>query len=158
MKGLGLILLGAACSSSTPANIAGDYTVALTNGSNGCDLQGWTVGQMSTGIPVTITQSDATATAIVMGGAQLALDGLLGGHTFTGSVDGDGFDLIANGSIPMTTNGCTYTANAHIDGTLTGDSIAGEVNYTLAGNGSPMCAGLSSCLSVQDYSGSRPPK
>src|SRR5689334_11840685 len=91
MRSLIWVLACAACGG--PANVAGDYTIALTNHDNGCNLGNWTVGDTASGIPVTITQASGNATATVGGLAQVALDAGLGGHAFTGPVDGNDVDL-----------------------------------------------------------------
>jgi hypothetical protein len=157
MKGLVVLAVVAGCSSN-PVDISGNYTVALTSRDNGCNYPGWTVGGMSTGIPVVITQDGGNATATIGGTAQVLLDSFVGGHTFTGAVDSDSFDLVQHGTQSHTMGNCTYTVTADIVGTLTGDAIAGSVKYTDATNGGTDCATLAGCMSVQDYSGSRPPK
>src|SRR6476661_8154629 len=83
--------------SSSPANVAGDYSVAVTNEADGCQI-GWTVGMSNTGVQVTITQSGSSATAVVMGGGGFGLGLLLGTNSFSGTVDGDSMDLRAIGT------------------------------------------------------------
>src|SRR6476661_6480744 len=99
--------------SSSPANVAGDYSVAVTNETDSCQL-GWTVGMSNTGVQVTITQSGANATAVVMGGGGIALDVALGTNSFTGTVDGDSMDLNAVGTAAKTMGNCTYTYDGEI--------------------------------------------
>jgi hypothetical protein len=149
-------LLGAC--SSDPADVAGNYTLAITNGDNGCQFMNWTVGNQATGITMTITQmgSDITS-ATVMGGAGLVLDAVLASHTFTGSVTGNDLDLKIIGSRAFTQNGCTYTVTAHATATLSGDALSGQIDYTTATNHSPDCGTLESCHSVQQFNGTRPP-
>jgi hypothetical protein len=138
-------------------NIAGDYSVALTDRDNGCNLGNWTVGQQTSGIPVTITQSMSDVTCEVGGLAQIALDAGLGAHVFTGSVAGTSVDANILGTVAQQSGNCTYTYNAEIYGTLSGNALAGFVHYTAATNGNPDCTGLENCVSTQEFSGSRPP-
>ncbi len=152
---ISFVFVATACTST--ANVAGNYTVAVTNRDNNCAFPGWTVGAQSTGVMVTITQSGNGATAIVMGGGGFILDALIGSHTFAGSVSGDKVDLKATGSKPQTQGNCTYTVNGEITGTLTGDALMGSIYYTGQGNGMTDCAGITGCTSFQDFSGSRPP-
>lgn len=153
---LALALL-AGCGSD-PAAVAGDYTVAVTLRDNGCNLQNWTVGMSYTGVQVTITQSGASATALVTGLSALSIDALLGSNAFTGSVDGDKIDLTNHGTASKNSGNCTYTYNGVITGTLTGDALAGRLTFTGAGNGNSDCTGITGCVSYEDFNGTRPPK
>ncbi|HEV7559144.1 MAG TPA: hypothetical protein VGO00_26905 [Kofleriaceae bacterium] len=158
MRGLLFVVL-AACGSD-PANVAGDYTVALTDGDNGCLLGGnFTKGNQVSGIDVTITQSGTSATALVGGLAGAALTATIGSNSLSGSVDGDQVTLTHEGTVPQTSQapGCVYTINAEIDATLTNDALAGQVRYTAADNGGSGCPTIHGCVSTQDFSGSRPP-
>jgi hypothetical protein len=149
------VLACAACGG--PANVAGDYTLALTNHDNGCNLGNWTVGDTATGVPVTITQASGNATADVAGLGRVALDAGLGGHTFTGPVDGNDIDLELFGTRSFNQGNCTYTYNAEIFGTVSGNSLDGEIHYTAATNNNPDCTTLQGCVSIQAFSGVRPP-
>jgi hypothetical protein len=161
MKGLlGLGLLGllclAACSTG-PADVAGNYTMAITNKDNGCMFQNYTVGATSTGVQVTVTQSSSQATATVMGGGGLILDAVLGGNAFSGKVDGDAIDLTLAGSRPNTMGNCVFTYNGEIIGSLSGDTLSGRLEYTAATNMNPDCTGIQGCITTQDFNGTRPP-
>lgn len=155
MKRLILLALCVGCSSS-PANVAGDYTVAGTDRTNGCNFQNWMEGN-TFNADVTITQNGSSATATVNGAAGLALDLLLGTHTFTGSVDGNAIKLTATGTRANTSGNCTYTYNSEIDATLTGDTLTGKINYRAATNNNSDCATIQGCTSYQDFNGTRPP-
>jgi hypothetical protein len=155
MKSLGLILLlVAACTS--PANVAGTFTVGVTNHNDACGI-GWTVGQQASGVQVVITQSGANATATVMGGGALGLDVLVGTNVFAGTVSGDDVNLNITGTRAMQKGNCTYTLNAEITGKLAGNELMGTIDYTGAGNGASDCAGITGCLSSQAFDGTRPP-
>jgi hypothetical protein len=147
----------AGCSSS-PVDASGNYTVATTNGHNDCNIAAWTVGQQTTGIPVTVTQQHANASADVMGASAVLLDLLLGGHVFTGTVDGNSLDLKLTGTRPNTLGNCTYTLNGEIQASLSGDALSGRINYTGAGNGNSDCASIQGCVSFEEFNGSRPPR
>ena len=155
MRSLIWVIACAACGS--PANVAGDYTVALTNHDNGCNLGNWTVGNMLTNVDVTITQSGDKLTATVGGLAGAALDVGLGGHVYNGHVDGTDVDLDLFGTRSMNSGNCTFTYNSTIIGSLSVDTLSGEIHYTAATNGNPDCATLQGCLSVQSFNGVRPP-
>jgi len=152
-----LFVVVAACGSSTPSDVSGDYTVALTNADNPCMIANWTVGAQTSGVPVTITQSGDTATATVNGAGAVGLDLLLGNHAFSGNVDGDSVTLTSVGTVAEHMGNCTYTFTATIDGLLSGDALAGQVIYAVADNGNSDCAPIHSCNTVQNFSGSRPP-
>ncbi len=152
-----LIGLVASCGDSPPEDVAGTYTINLTNGANGCNLENWTEGNTSSGIPVVITQADATASAEVMGLAAVALDVALAGHVFTGDVDGDDLNLAITGTRSATSGNCTYTYNALLDATLAGDVLTGTISYQAATNDNSDCAALEGCASVQNFNGTRPP-
>ena len=157
MKSLFLLALATAACSSSPANVAGDYSISGTSRTNGCMIQSWTEGNTFTGVQVTITQSGSTATATVMGGGGFVLAGLLGTNAFTGTVDGDTIDLKAVGTAAKQSGNCTFTFNGEIKATLSGDALAGRIDYRAATNGNSDCATLTGCDSYQDFNGTRPP-
>lgn len=157
-----LPLLGIGCSgsnfTSSPADFSGDYTVAVTNVSNGCQFGFWTVGQQVTGVPITVTQSGSNVTAVVSGVAALYYDTALGSATYTGTAAGDQLSLTIDGNKQFPKGNCTYTVIATLKAKLTGDSLSGTIDYTAATNGASDCPPLGSCASAQKFNGSRPPK
>src|SRR5436190_2976645 len=82
----------AACGGGT-VDATGDYTVALSNRDNGCNLANWDDNGTASGIPVNIAQTDDAATATVGGGAGIALGVWLGDNHYTGTVDGNDLNL-----------------------------------------------------------------
>lgn len=152
----GLWLLCVAGCSSGDANAAGDYTVTLTDGDNGCNLPNFTNGATSTAT-VTLTQGGNDVTAVVTGVAGLALDIGLGGHSFTGKINGSDLDLHLFGTRSNTSGNCTYTLNATIRATVSGANLGGQIDYTSATNGNPDCSTIDKCDSFQDLSGTRAP-
>lgn len=140
-----------------PADVAGTYTVAVTNGDNGCMFQEWTVGDSITGISVVITQDGSEATATVEGliGAFLAL--ALGSNEFSGDVDGSSLELTLLGTVPANQGNCTYTTNSTMTAELDGDVLQGQIAYEFATNENPDCFALERCVTLQNFNGTRPP-
>jgi hypothetical protein len=153
---LGVPLLG--CGSSEPADVAGNYSIALTNRDNGCNLANWTVGEQATGIPVVIMQEGSTATADVQAGAGFILDAALGSSIYTGDVDGNDLFLELFGNRPQQQGNCSFTFNSEIDASLAGDALSGRINYKAATNDNPDCTALEGCVSFQEFNGTRPPE
>lgn len=150
--------LPCACSSNSPANIAGTYSVQITNGSNGCNLANYTVGNVTMDVGVTITQSGGSATATVTGTAGAYVQLVLGSDAFEGSVDGDDVDLQLDGTRAQTSGNCTYTYNAILTAALASNSLSGKIDYTPATNGNSDCAAIAGCITEQDFAGSRAPQ
>ena len=159
MKWLAGLLLGLSplTGCGADADVAGNYTVALTNRDNGCNLQNWTVGQSTTGIPVTIAQDSSAVTANVQAGAGLVLDAVLGDHVYTGDVDGNDIFLELHGTRAQQQGSCAFFFNSDIDASLSGDTLTGKIEYKAATNGAAECAALEGCVSFQDFNGTRPP-
>lgn len=158
------LALAAACGGSsssstlTSANVAGAYTVDVTNTSNGCNLGNWMDNAMSTGIPVTVAQNGTQLTATVAGLVGTFLNLGLGTNTFTGSLIGESATMNATGSVQGTQGSCTFTTNATIQASFSGDTMQGTVTYTRVPVGTnSSCAALQGCMSVQNFSGVRPP-
>jgi hypothetical protein len=146
----------ASCDSS-PADVAGDYTLAITNHDNGCSFQNWTVGESSSNVPLTITQNGHDVTAILEGVTGVWVEAGLGSKTFTGDVTGNALEVTLYGTRSGTQGGCAYTVNATAYATLAGDTLTGTIEYTPATNGSPDCGALEGCVSEQAFNGTRPP-
>ena len=143
--------------SSEPADVAGSYTIAVTNGENGCNFDNWTVGDTAENIPVTITQDGATASAAVEGPVALLLGLLLGSATYQGEVDGNQLDLTIFGTNSATEGNCVFTYNSVLDAELTGDVLQGEIRYEAATVDNPDCAAIEGCATIQRFNGTRPP-
>jgi hypothetical protein len=151
------LALGAGCSSD-PANVAGTYTVAVTNGKNECEFAGYTVGDTASGISMVVKQSGSDVSADFGGtGAGVLLDLVLNDHTFEGSVDGNDLDLKITGSRALSKGNCAYTINARATGAIDGDVLTGQIDYTAATNANPDCGTLEGCHTVQNFNGTRPP-
>ena len=155
MKRFVLLAVLAGCGTD-PAQVAGNYTVALTNRTNGCNYANWQVDQSTSGVAVQFTQTDTSISATVNGLAGGALSLVLGTNVFTGSIDGNALDLKITGTVGQTMGNCAYTRNAEIVATYANNSISGSVRYTNADNGNSDC--VPGCVSLQDFAGSRPPQ
>jgi hypothetical protein len=155
-----LVVLALAACSDDPVNVAGDYSVNITNGANGCNLQNWTVGDSSTGIPVTITQgtNKADATAVINGATGVYVNAVIGGMAFQGNVDGADLDAVLHGTRAYTMGGCTYTFTVDLSSSLNKDTLSGQLTYTPATNHGADCGILETCSSVQQFNGLRAPK
>ena len=151
-----LIVSSSACGS--PANVAGSYAVNLTNKDNGCQFANWTVGAMTSNVPITITQAGGEVTANVTGVAGTYLTVVLGSASFTGTIDGSSLSLKLFGTRSATKENCAYTINASLDAASSGDLIEGKINYESATNGSPDCGALQGCVTSQAFNGTRPPQ
>ena len=157
--------LAAACASCgpmsgvmlPPANVAGTYTVALTNGANGCMLDNWRSGETSNGTEVVFTQDGANAQAQVNGITGGVLELFLGSRRFTGTVSGTQVTMRLEGTRAASTGACAYTSVAELTGTLTGNALQGTIVWKYSTNNNADCGYRNACETLQTYSGSRPP-
>src|ERR1700761_6773710 len=147
MKRLALLtaIVAAACSSN-PVDVTGDYSVQITNGSNGCNFANYTVGSTAMDIPVTITQNGTAATATVTGATGDYLNLVLGSDSFNGTVDGENLDLTLTGSRAQSSGSCAFTYNATINAALDQNSLMGTIDYTSDTNNSSDCAAVTGCV------------
>lgn len=154
LAALSALALGACA----PADVAGTYTVAVTNGDNGCMLTGWTVGDSSSGIGFTIEQSGGNVNGTVTGVTGGVLTLLFGSNRFTGSVVGSGVQMSLQGTRAASAGACAFTGVAEIDGALSGDALQGTITYRYSTNNVPDCGYRTTCRSRQSFAGSRPPR
>jgi hypothetical protein len=155
---LGALLLLAAGCSSDPANVAGEYTLAVTNGDNGCNVPLFTPGDTASGIGMTMTQNGSSITADISGNATaVVLDAVLAKHTFSGTVDGNDLDLKIVGEQHFSKGNCTWTADAEATATIDGDVLEGQIDYTARTNEGSDCGDLVGCHTLQAFTGTRPP-
>jgi hypothetical protein len=156
-----LLLVTGGCDSSEEftsdiADVAGNYTVAVTNGASSCSFD-WEEGKESTGIDLTIMQDGQNLHA-TLGGATGALFSLLfGSPDFDGVLQGKSLELTNYGQRTSQQGNCSFTYNSIVDATQMGDAIEGTLTYATKTNGNPDCAAVE-CSAVQRFSGSRPPK
>ena len=155
MNRLALLLLAAAACGSD-ANVAGNYTVAITNKDNGCSIGNWMVGAQPMAT-ATVMQDGSKVKLTVNGFAGVAVSGLLGTSQFDGEVSGNDISLEVIGTVPNATGNCTYTYNSTLDATQDGDVMTGRVHYRAATNGGTDCGSRTGCVSFQDFNATRPP-
>ena len=145
-------------SGAAAVNVAGNYSVTVTNGPDGCNISSWHEGDVNANVPVALMQQGTAVTGTVGGiaGALFAL--AVGTAEFHGTIGGDTVDMTAYGTIGKTTGNCAYTNNAVLHLQASGDFIQGTLRYQPSGNGNPDCASLTACTSVQNINGTRPPQ
>jgi len=149
-------LSGCSSDGEFTADVAGQYTVAITNGANSC-FESWEEGKETSGIELSLTQ-DGSKVHGVLGGASGAFFALaFGSADFDGSIHGDSFTLDNYGSRATTAGNCVYTYNATVNGSLNGDSISGTITYASKTNDNPDCEAVE-CSASQRFSGARPPR
>ncbi len=157
---LGVVFVSIAGCSTSPANVAGTYTVSLANDANGCMFQNWD-GVTTTGVPLTISQTGTSVTAVVGGTAAAVFDVLFGSHVLVGNVSGSHIDVVIHGTNQTTPAGtsCTLSLDAHASVDLVGDALAnGTITYTYVTNRDSTCPIYTqTCTSVQLFNGTRPP-
>lgn len=137
-------------------NVAGDYTLALTNRGSTCDFPDWVEGESASGIPFNVTQNGSELQGTVEGLAGLAVALRLGSAEFQGTAKGNTLSLTNYGTVAAREGNCSFTYNAIVRGTLTDNAISGTITYEPATNDNPDCADVE-CSAVQEFSGSRPP-
>lgn len=147
-------LLFSACA---PAEVAGNYTVNVTNGPDECMFGGWTEGESSSGIPVLVTQDGDQVTLEVQGLTGTFLTLGVGSNQFEGQVSGNHVTAALIGTVSRTQAGCAYTTTVELDATVDNDVIVGTLIYRPNTNGSPDCGILETCGNRQSFNGARPP-
>lgn len=155
---LPLLTLGA-CGSEDEftADVAGNYTIALTNDASSCPFENWEEGKETSGIGFAITQDGQKAHGKLDGLAAAFFQLWLGSPDFDGSIKGRSLSLTNFGMTPTQQGNCSFTYNATVKATQTGDTIEGTITYSPQTNGNPDCAAVE-CSASQRFSGSRPPK
>lgn len=152
---IGSLTLLASCGGD-PANVAGTYTINLTSGPNGCELEGWTEGATTSAVPVVITQDGSSVTVTVQGVAAGYLDLVVGSHVFEGAVSGDHIDAMLTGRTGSE-GSCAFTQFVALDADLDGDVLTGALRWYAQTNGLEECGILNSCENTQQLNGARPP-
>jgi hypothetical protein len=155
-----LPLLGlCSCSSNDEftADVAGVYSVGITNQESTCPFDNWVVGKETPGIGLSITQDGQTVHGALDGLIGVFFAAAFGSANFDGSIKGNSLTLNNYGTRAQMMGNCSFTYNATVQGTQTGDSIAGTITYSAATNNNPDCSAVE-CSASQKFSGSRPPK
>ncbi len=141
-----------------PADVAGNYTVNVTNGENGCAFDGWTVGETASSIPLVVTQDDSTVQLDVQGTTGGLLDLVIGSSLFNGTVSGNGIDAALVGSNSARQGECAYTITVDLDASIDGDFLEGELRWRPVTNHHADCGILETCSTFQSFNGTRPPE
>jgi hypothetical protein len=138
------------------ADVAGDYSIAVTNRSSTCGFDNWQDGATTQDVPLQVTQ-DGTAVSATIGGDAGTLVALwLGSATFHGAIEDSTLAMTIDGA-PATSGTCTYSIHAHVDAVSSGDFMEGTLLYTIETNGSAECGDVDGCEAMQDFNGTRPP-
>jgi hypothetical protein len=151
-----LLVAAAACSGSNdngpPADVAGTYTLTITDGQNGCNIQNFTTNASQTGIKVTFTQNGSDLSATVQGSSGLVL-AFATGNTMSGWINGREASLSSTAN--HTIGNCAFSTTATANMTFVDNQVQGTVVYTDSGNGSSDCGPMQNCSSTQTFTGSR---
>lgn len=141
----------------TPANLAGDYSVDLTNEYNDCAtmVMKWMDGAVSEDVPFTITQNGVHVSAETMGAPAIAFLLLTGSLPFEGEIHGSHFLLVNTGTKLYDFDACSYTINATVEGDVDGDTITGTLVYSPVVGDDPACHDYA-CRAEQSFTGTRP--
>lgn len=154
----GLALVLACASACSDANVAGNYTTALTNGTDGCSI-GWDVGKEENAA-FTVSQTGSDITLQVTGGAAIFVNFLLGTTSFAGSVDGEDVSATSikvDAPPKQVSGGCQFSFGAKVSAAQNGNSMEGRIEYRAETNGHPDCGSRTNCVSRQEFNASRPP-
>lgn len=141
-----------------PADVAGVYSVAVTNGTNGCNFADWQQGAVSKDIPLTVSQNGAHVSCTIDGVVGALVQLWLGSRGMNGELTGNELDLDLVGTNVQTSGACSYTIDLHVDATATGNALQGALVYTVATGGDQACAAFEGCETRQAFSGVRPPE
>jgi hypothetical protein len=154
---LPLVCLGG-CGSSDEftSDVAGNYTIAVTNGASSCNFDKWVEGNSTPGIGFVITQDGKNLHGNIDGVTGLLFVAYFGSADFDGTVSGNSFSLTNYGERAAQSGDCSYTYNSTVQGSQTGDTIAGTITYSTKTNGNPDCAAIE-CSATQKFNGTRPP-
>jgi hypothetical protein len=140
------------------ADVAGEYTIAVTNQENGCMFNDWEVGNTMSNIPLTITQNESAITGTIGGPAGVFLGVFLGSSELSGTVDGEDIELTRFGTTSAVEGECSFRLNLAAVAEIDGDFLAGDLLYTYDTNPSPDCGFRSTCVTRQSFNGTRPPR
>jgi hypothetical protein len=155
---MGVVVAGGGCASDAPVDVAGSYTVATTNGANGCQFPNWTQGATATGIALTVGQTGSDFNAVIGGVTGVFVDLWLGSHTFIGTVAGTNLHAGLAGERDQMPGTCKYRVNATMDGTLLGDALTGTIDLTTAIVTAASDCPPPDCHSIIAFNGTRPPR
>ena len=151
-----LLLTVVACGGEGDADVAGSWTLSLTNRDNGCNFSNWTTGKTESAT-LDLMQSGTDVTGPATGWTQLTLKATLGNDYYSGTVSGSHVALTLSGHNALTQGNCSYFINATLAGDVSGNTMNGRTDYKPQTNHDPDCDYLETCTTYQDFSASRPP-
>lgn len=152
-----LALVGCSSDDEFTADVAGSYTIALTNDESTCAFSNWEKDKETSGIGLVITQDGDKIQGTLDGLAATFFDLWLGSHDFDGTIKGRALTLTNFGERPTQQGNCSFTYNAVVKANQNADTIEGTITYSPQTNGNPDCAAVE-CSALQRFSGVRPPK
>jgi len=152
---LAACLMAMGCESN--ADVAGDYTVNITNGENGCMTEDWTVGETTSGVALVVRQDGDQVQLDVEGPGGTYLDLVVGSSIFNGQVSGEEVTASLIGTRAYSGGGCTWTLTVDLDARVNGDFMEGTLTYRAVTNMHPDCGVAETCRNLQSFNGSRPP-
>jgi hypothetical protein len=138
------------------ADVAGNYTITVTNGASSCNFDKWVEGNSTPNIGFVVTQEGKNLHGTIDGITGLLFVAYFGSADFDGTVSGDSFSLTNYGQNPVQSGNCSYTYNSTVQASQTGDTIAGTITYSTKTNGNPDCEAVE-CSATQKFNGTRPP-
>ena len=106
---LGLVGCSSDSSFQASANVAGNYTVAVTYGDDGCQIGStdWVPGKSVSDIPFLVEQQDKNLSGTLQGLPALGLLAVIGTNKFQGTATGNDFDITAFGTVMHKAIACT---------------------------------------------------
>jgi hypothetical protein len=156
---IALLAVAASLVACAPANVAGNYSGNVTNGTSTCPGN-WSTGNTST-VTFAVAQSGGNVTVNVQGVAGAGLALWTGSAAFSGTVAGNGISATLIGTTAQMTGNCRYTYRADLNGSLNGNTLDGTVTYRpdiTAPPGSDCDAmRVTGCTITQTFNGLRPP-
>ena len=142
---------------SAPADVDGEYSVALTNRENGCEFQDWEVGGQTTAVPLTIEQKDEEVTGQVTSFAGLVLWALTGNATFRGTAGPSSVTMEIQGNVRHREGACEFWVDATLEAEVSGETLSGTITYEKRPLPGADCSLSPGCSSIQAFNATRPP-
>jgi hypothetical protein len=150
-------LCGCSSDNEFTTNVAGNYTIAITNGASSCKFDNWVEGKETSGIGFVITEDGQNITGTLDGVTGALFTLLFGSADFAGTINGSTLNLTNYGSRAAQEGNCSYTYNSTVNATRSKDTIEGTITYSTKTNGNPDCAAVE-CSATQRFNGTRPPQ
>jgi hypothetical protein len=123
-----------------PLDVAGSYTIAVTNSSNGCGFANWEQGATTQNLPFDVQQDGDDVSGTIGGAAGSLVTLWLGSATFQGKVEESHVTMTIFGTTSAVQAGCAYTINATAKGDSSGDLLEGSIHYVPRPTAAPTAA------------------